>query len=303
MLTWKREPWRKLYIREEGSFAGLPFLARACAAELIKFVDDHGTIPLDGKDPASVVCRRGGAEMGERRIIRRLVDLLLRDGYLVVEDDTLRIRNFVPAQVRWDRVRGEHELATERASVVHEPSASGARVAHESCASRARAVRESCTKSEATQDNSTVSAAPLDPIRNDPKRYTDGAAPPLSLADGTGAGIKPAAPRKRATPMPACWVPDEAGAKRATDLGLVLAAEVADFRDWTSAKGMTYVDWQAAFRSHLASQVRRRPAAGLPTPKPYVMGGGEPLLYDGYTKGKEKQRLEAEAAAKKGGAS
>jgi hypothetical protein len=169
-INWKREPWRKLYVREEGDFAALPFLARCLASWLIKAVDDRGLIALGGRDPATAISRMGGAEMGDRRVVRKLVELLLAEGYLVVEGDSLRIRNFRPAQMRYDRVRGEHELGSERSSTEHEPSASDARTDHEPSVNRAPTEREPCTKSESPDRNRSNQAAPLDPIRNDTNR-------------------------------------------------------------------------------------------------------------------------------------
>jgi hypothetical protein len=90
------------------------------------------------------------------------------------------------------------------------------------------------------------------------------------------------------SPMPAGWEPNETSAKRASELGLSLTAEVADFREWTTAKGKAYADWQAAFRVHLASQAKRQtsrnviPISGSPPLK-------EPLLYDGYAASKQRE--------------
>lgn len=199
-LNWRREPWRKLYIREEGSFAGLPLLVRALAGELIKFGDDNGRIPLGGQDPASVICRRGGAEMGERRMVRRYVQVLLDDGYLVVEGDALRIRNFKPAQTRFDRVRGEHDLVEERghgsaeaASVVHDSSVSGAPPVHDSSVNGAPVEREPGSKNELTADDSSIHpvASRSDPKRSETKPI-GGASPPAVMKVGHGTQLDPA---------------------------------------------------------------------------------------------------------------
>lgn len=94
-----RSGWRKLFVREEGSFAQLPLYTRAFAAELLKIVDDRGRIDCLGKDPVAAIAWRLGATRGDRRLIKRDVGLLLKDGYLTRDKDTgdLVIRNFVKA--------------------------------------------------------------------------------------------------------------------------------------------------------------------------------------------------------------
>lgn len=94
-----------------------------------------------------------------------------------------------------------------------------------------------------------------DPTRPDPSMEPPVSPPPGSSAR-TGSG------KKRAGPMPSDFEPSEADRKLAERLALDLAAELADFRDWTTAKGKTYVDWSAAFRSHLRSAAQRRPPPG-----------------------------------------
>jgi len=70
-------------------------------------------------------------------------------------------------------------------------------------------------------------------------------------------------PKKRAGPMPDGWEPNTAAADRATTVGLRLDAEAADFREWTASKGSAYVDWDAAFMSHLRRRAAFRDDRGL----------------------------------------
>lgn len=105
------------------------------------------------------------------------------------------------------------------------------------------------------------------------------ASPALPLGDGTGVGIK-AAPLARKALMPTGWEPDESCRRRAAELRLDLDAEVSEFRDWTTAKRMLYADWQAAFRSHLSSQAKRRPSSANGTIPLKVFGStvGKPFV-------------------------
>ena len=58
--------------------------------------------------------------------------------------------------------------------------------------------------------------------------------------------------------MPADWHPNGSSGIRARDLGLTLGDEATDFREWTTAKGAQYADWDAAFMSHLRRRAQFR---------------------------------------------
>lgn len=137
-MKWGEVRWRRLYIREEGSFALLPLYVRALAGELLKFVDDEGRLYVGERDPAEVIARLAGAEVGERRMLRTHIPILIADGYLVRDGAYLVVKNFGVAQGR-------------------ERKATHARVENESSASDARPVRESCTSEERTENESRTS--------------------------------------------------------------------------------------------------------------------------------------------------
>lgn len=117
-LRWRYETWRKLYVREEGSFGRLPLYVRALAAELLKLCDEHGCIDLGGKPATEVIAFRLGATRGDRRLLAMHVPMLIADGYLVeVSPDTLLVRNFIDAQTSQtgrDRLRDGEATAAPR---------------------------------------------------------------------------------------------------------------------------------------------------------------------------------------------
>jgi hypothetical protein len=112
-LRWKYETWRKLYVREQGSFAQLPLMARSLAKQLLCYVDDDGRIALGGREPVeAIIYRAGGADLADRRALKKYVPMLLADGYLVRDGDALRIRNFGHAQHGTDKIQVHQGDAT-----------------------------------------------------------------------------------------------------------------------------------------------------------------------------------------------
>jgi hypothetical protein len=109
-IRWRYEPYRKLYQREQGAFAQLPLYTRGLASELIKFVDDEGRIPLRGRSPAQAVAFICGADRTDRHRLPHDLRKLIEEGYLQLEPDALRIKNFRAAQTRYDKVKDGPEV-------------------------------------------------------------------------------------------------------------------------------------------------------------------------------------------------
>ncbi|WP_437591516.1 hypothetical protein [Sorangium sp. So ce1000] len=211
--------WRKLYIREEGAFAQLPLFARALAAELLKFCDDEGRIFTGQREPWEAVARVAGAEMGERRMLRKYMEQLLADGYLERHEDHIVIKNLRRAQSK-----KVHDPSASGARPEHEPSASGARVVHESVVSGARVVHEPSARSDVSPGNDseqplTGARALLDLRRSEERRSEmdlvgspDGEPDPPPAGSAGASGFlthpeppqptKPRAPRRRKTSEP-----------------------------------------------------------------------------------------------------
>lgn len=77
-----------------------------------------------------------------------------------------------------------------------------------------------------------------------------------------------AKPAARATTLPADFQPDGTAEQIARDFGLDLFAELTAFSDFHAAKGTTFKDWQAAFRTWLrnANKFGQRATAARAAP-------------------------------------
>lgn len=62
---------------------------------------------------------------------------------------------------------------------------------------------------------------------------------------------EPIKPIRRATQLPADFQPTDDHVKLANDLGILVGSEFDKFKDYCTAKGQTYKDWNAAFRNWL----------------------------------------------------
>ncbi len=100
-MDWIHETFRRLYVRVDGRWTGLPVSARGLFSELLKYVDDDGRIRLGPSEtPADTVARVVQAHRSELRRIRLDVAELLADGCLRHDLDTgcLVMPNFTAAQ-------------------------------------------------------------------------------------------------------------------------------------------------------------------------------------------------------------
>lgn len=71
------------------------------------------------------------------------------------------------------------------------------------------------------------------------------------IIDGTAEAPKPAKPAARATALPVDFQPDDTAQKLANDCRLNIAEQLLAFQDYHAAKGTTFKDWQAGFRTWL----------------------------------------------------
>ncbi len=170
-MNWRHETWRKLYIREEGSFAALSYSARAAAAMLLKICDEQGRIySRHGEDILDAICFRFGADRGERRMVKKGIDELVADEHLVMGVGWVRIRNFRRAQGHPDEVGPEvvaTMLRSGRDDVANDtrPSNEDDAIVSSSCsddvANGARPCNEECVNdAELLKAESTVPSVP-----------------------------------------------------------------------------------------------------------------------------------------------
>ena len=85
--------------------------------------------------------------------------------------------------------------------------------------------------------------------------------PPCGPPEGDNHATK-RKPKKRAGPIPPDFVPSDADRAMAAEMGLDIRSEIAELRDWTTAKGQTYVDWNAALRSQMRRKDKRAVVVG-----------------------------------------
>ena len=152
-MRWQYEKWVKLYVREEGSFSQLPLYVRALAGELLKICDVNGRIVLRGKQPWEAIAFQLGADLSDRRLLKKHVPLLIADGFLELADGDLFVRNFTVAQTGVDRVRVQ--VASSSCPDDSDSAVTETRPERERDTTETRLRHESDTRSESTPQNQT----------------------------------------------------------------------------------------------------------------------------------------------------
>jgi hypothetical protein len=181
-MRWRYERWVKLYAREEGSFSQLPLYVRALAAELLKICDENGRIVLRGKAPWDAIAFQLGADLGDRRLLKKHVPLLIADGYLELAGGDLFVRNFTVAQTGVDRVRVTTAPRTEPAANTIET-----RPERESDTTEERLDHERDTRTETTPQNQAGPVSSIDLRRSEEIRDTPFAREVIAV-DGNARG-------------------------------------------------------------------------------------------------------------------
>lgn len=135
--------------------------------------------------------------------------------------------------------------------------------------------RESDRKRKAER-RSGSSRSPQD-VRADTDRNPDGLRTDASRARPHPDPTRPVVPKgttggapKRATQRPPEWSPNDKHEDIANEVGVDLAGELSQFCDHHDAKGSTFKDWDAAFRTWLrnAAKFRRDRATPAQPPPP-----------------------------------
>lgn len=102
MKDWRRERWRRLYIREAVEQTTLwPLMMRGIQAYCIKVADDDGSLTAvrDGEDPVDKAARALNAKSEEWDLACSAINELLEDGFLGFEDGRVFVTNLPAAQV------------------------------------------------------------------------------------------------------------------------------------------------------------------------------------------------------------
>lgn len=141
---------------------------------------------------------------------------------------------------RWIEVDGGWEIHDVDD---YQPSAADQEAEREKARERMRKVRDRKRSSGEQTPNSDEG------VRANGVRSSDTPSRPVPTKKNVGA-------RKRATQLPDGWAPTPAHADLARELGVNLNAERSQFADFHTAKGSTFKDWDAAFRTWLRNAVK-----------------------------------------------
>lgn len=167
-------PWVKLWRDEHGLFGRLPLFARALAAEILKVTEMDGTIVLGGREPVEALALALGADVGDRRLLRKYLPMLVEVGYVVRDGDVLRL----PA---WYR-RQEIDAPANRTRTERESNANETRVEREPDANRTRTEREIEAKPAEALDGTPSALLLEEEGEGEGDREISAAAPPAPPA-------------------------------------------------------------------------------------------------------------------------
>jgi len=164
-VKYKHQTWRKLYIKEEGAFAKLPFTARAYAKQLMLLCDGAGRIHVgNGDDCVKLLVEtagfRIGATRGDRRMMSTMFPMLFEEGYLVHRSPYVVIRNFVAAQRKWSDDEEQPPGSDDSSTIVppssNEAAANPPRTGNEAATTEQRPSNDGATNGERTGNEPTT---------------------------------------------------------------------------------------------------------------------------------------------------
>lgn len=147
---------------------------------------------------------------------------------------------FTETPTGWYHARCEQEIEAYQANT-----------SQKAMAGKASAEAKRLKKLQALNGNSTPVEQPLNPVGT-----ADNGTPtnqstnqPSTNQPIDGSALQAPKPAKRATQIPVNFYPDETGVGYAEERRLTLAVEMQSFRNHHQAKGSTFKDWQAAWRT------------------------------------------------------
>lgn len=100
-MKWHNESWVKLYIRRTAEWDDLSVMARGMGNELLKYAKNDGSLcRTKGREPAMAVALVLKPKPEELEAVVAAAGELIEDGYLVVSDGFIWIKNYEDAQER-----------------------------------------------------------------------------------------------------------------------------------------------------------------------------------------------------------
>lgn len=100
-MNWHNESWVKLYIRRTAEWDDMSVMARGIGNELLKYAKNDGSLcRTKGRDPAMAVALVLRPKPDELEAVTSAAAELLDDGYLVVKDGLVWVKNYEDAQER-----------------------------------------------------------------------------------------------------------------------------------------------------------------------------------------------------------
>lgn len=100
-MKWHNESWVKLYIRRTAEWDDMSVMARGIGNELLKYAKNDGSLcRTKGRDPALAVALVLRPKPDELEAVTSAADELFDDGYLVVKDGLVWVKNYEDAQER-----------------------------------------------------------------------------------------------------------------------------------------------------------------------------------------------------------
>jgi hypothetical protein len=100
-LNWHNESWVKLYTRRTAEWDDMSVMARGIGNELLKYAKNDGSLcRTKGRDPAMAVALVLRPKPDELEAVTSAAAELLDDGYLVVKNGSVWVKNYEDAQER-----------------------------------------------------------------------------------------------------------------------------------------------------------------------------------------------------------
>ncbi len=227
-VDFRRESWRKLYVRENLDHRAWPVLWRGLRDYLIRIARDDGTLLTSTRNPGEDLARAIGSHPDEVERVASGVETLIRDGYLSHTLGRLFIARYEEGQARTTSTERVRRHRAKRSESAPSETVSGT-------------LQKRVTKHE----NETETTRP-DPTRNDK--------PPCSPPRG----------KKRGHRLPDDWTSTRDMRDWARGLGLhgqVVDDESEKFRDhFLAAAGQTArkVRWDLAWKNWMRRVAERR---------------------------------------------